>query len=117
MSGYFIFDNRQTLDQSAIDAYIAKAPATVAAFGGIYRSIYGKMLVVEGDYRPNLPIIIEFPTFERAKAWYESEMYQELKQLRVNAQVGTGYLVEGLPRLPWYAKLLAKLGIGGPPKS
>jgi uncharacterized protein (DUF1330 family) len=112
MSAFFIFDNIETLDEAAINEYIAKAPPTVAAYGGVYRSIYGRTLVVEGDYKPNLPIIIEFPSFDRANAWYESEMYRALKVLRIGAQISTGYLVDGLPKMPWYVRLLTKFGIG-----
>ena len=112
MSAYFIFDNIAVHNQEAIDKYIREAPATVAAFGGKYRAIYGQTLVVEGDpngdWKPKLPVIIEFPSFEQAKAWYFSDMYKPLKELRTGAQDSTGVLIEGLPPMPWFVKLFGR---------
>lgn len=92
MSACFIFDDIETHDQAAIDDYIRRAPATVAAFGGKYRAIFGKVMPVEGDYAPVRPIVIEFPDFEKARAWYESDMYRPLKALRTGARKSTGYM-------------------------
>jgi hypothetical protein len=40
-------------------------------------------------------VIIEFPSFERAQAFYQSEEYQRAKKLREGAAIGTFIVVEG----------------------
>ena len=52
---------------------------------GAYLALGGKCEVVEGTWRPVLPVLIEFPNFVRAKAWYGSDQYKELKELRLSA--------------------------------
>ena len=40
--------------------------------------------------------VLEFPSFEQAKAWYDSDDYADLKRLRQSASRANAILVEGV---------------------
>jgi uncharacterized protein (DUF1330 family) len=42
-------------------------------------------------------VILEFPSMERARAWYDGEDYRELKALRHRSARATAVFVDGLP--------------------
>src|SRR5437868_6737350 len=45
--------------------------------------------------RPRRLVVLEFPSVEQARAWYDSEVYREAKALRQRCSTGTLLLVEG----------------------
>lgn len=75
--------------------YVAKVSATVAEHGGQYLIRGGKTEVKEGTWLSRT-VVIEFPTFEAAKGWYESPAYQEIVGIRLEASSGNLTLVEGV---------------------
>jgi|TARA_B100000315_G_scaffold233574_1_gene246797 uncharacterized protein (DUF1330 family) len=40
-------------------------------------------------------VFIEFPSFQQAQAWYNSDAYQAILPLRQAASTGSVFLVEG----------------------
>jgi uncharacterized protein (DUF1330 family) len=62
--------------------YGQHAVRTIERYGGRVRTRGGRIEGLEGDWRPGRIVLIEFPTFERAKEWYESADYQRLIPLR-----------------------------------
>ena len=56
----------------------------MALYGGRYRTLFRHRLeVLEGDWRPSPGLVIlEFPSFEQALAWYHSPEYAPLRALR-----------------------------------
>jgi len=46
--------------------------------------------------KPTFPVIVEFPTLEDAKRWYESGEYRPLKALRLASARANGFLVQGV---------------------
>jgi uncharacterized protein (DUF1330 family) len=69
---------------------------TVEAFGGRFVARGGHTEVLEGDRPAARVVILEFPTFEAAKAWWSSPEYSEAKAIRQATSVGTLTLVEGV---------------------
>lgn len=51
-------------------------------------------------------VIGEFPSLEVARAWYESDAYAAIKQLRIDATTSVLFMVEGvtLPAAPHEAR-------------
>jgi uncharacterized protein (DUF1330 family) len=76
--------------------YRERSPATLAAYGGRYLVRGGAMEVVEGDWSPERVVVLEFPSVQRAKEWYESPEYQEIAPMRRRAAPSRVILVEGL---------------------
>ena len=74
-----------------------------AGFMQVFSEYKGRMLavseaqeVLEGDWPYTRTVMIEFPSREDARAWYDSDAYQALAQHRFAASVGNIALVEGL---------------------
>jgi uncharacterized protein (DUF1330 family) len=95
MSAYCIFDIREIVDREKMAKYREGVAPTVEKFGGRYLALGGPFDVVEGDWRPVFPVIIEFPNLEQAHRWYRSEEYAELLDLRLQGGRGTAVFVEG----------------------
>ena len=82
-------------DPAGYDVYRSQTAATVAPHGGRFIVRGGRLHNFEGE--PPLPrvVVIEFPSFDQAKAWYESEAYRQLIPIRQKAAKGRSFLVEG----------------------
>jgi uncharacterized protein (DUF1330 family) len=95
MAAYLILDvHVQDLDEYA--AYRDRAPATVAQYGGRYLVRGGRHETVEGDWKPERVVVLEFESVEAAKTWYESPEYQEILPMRLRAAPSDCVLVEGV---------------------
>jgi uncharacterized protein (DUF1330 family) len=76
--------------------YRAMVPASIEAYGGRFLARGGKVESLEGPWQPKRAVILEFPSVERAKAWWDSEEYAPAKALRRSASQGSLILLEGL---------------------
>jgi uncharacterized protein (DUF1330 family) len=45
----------------------------------------GKVEVLEGDWNPGRTVILKFPSFEKARAFYDTPEYQKAKAAREGA--------------------------------
>jgi len=95
MSAYFLFDVLEVTDQEKMEEYRGGVLSTVERYGGRYLTVGGKCDVVEGDWKPVFPVIIEFPSLEQAHRWYDSDEYRDLKALRLSATIGNAVIIEG----------------------
>ena len=95
-SAYIIVDmNISNMEQ--YKQYMAAAPAAVAAAGGEYLVRGGKFETLEGHWQPTRLAMLRFPSYEAAKAFYDSASYQDVRQKRVGAtQHFNMVLVEGM---------------------
>ena len=100
MAAYFMFDVREIKDAERTSQYRNQVFATVERFGGRYLALGGPFEVIEGDWRPGIPVIIEFPSIERARAWYESDVYRPLLALREEDTDSFAILIEGFEHVP-----------------
>ena len=96
MSAFFFFDNLKVRDPAKLETYVREVAPIVEKFGGRYRAVGGATTVLEGDWSPVYPVIIEFDSAEQARDWYGSEDYRPLKALRQEAVDCNGVLIEGL---------------------
>jgi uncharacterized protein (DUF1330 family) len=94
MPAYLIADVTPT-DQATMDEYRKQVPATVAKYGGRFLVRGGAHQVVEGEWKPNRLVVIEFPSLEQARRWYDSEEYKGPKALRIQAGRTNLVMVEG----------------------
>lgn len=95
MSAYCFFDVLEVTDPEKLEEYRAGVLATVEKYGGRYLTVGGQCDVVEGDWKPVFPVLIEFPSLERAHEWYDSEEYRDLKRLRLDSTRGNAVFIEG----------------------
>ena len=95
MAGYMI-GNITVTDPETFAEYGKQVPETVAAFGGTYVVRGGSAEKIEGNYDPVRIVVLQFESVEKAKEWYNSEMYAPLKEMRMKASTGDLYFVEGI---------------------
>ncbi|MCC7161212.1 MAG: DUF1330 domain-containing protein [Anaerolineae bacterium] len=70
--------------------------ATVEKFGGRFLVRGGKVETVEGAWKPERFVILEFPSMERARAWWNSPEYQTLANIRFANASSEMIFVEGV---------------------
>jgi uncharacterized protein (DUF1330 family) len=86
-------------DRDAYERYKQMAAPTVAAYGGRYLVRGGATQPLEGSWAPARLVILEFPTAEAGRAWWNSPEYQPAKALRQTCAGTDMLLVEGVPHL------------------
>ena len=96
MPAYCFFDIVEIIDSEAVEEYRQRVRSTVERYGGHYVFVGGEFDTVEGDWQPTFPVLIEFPSLEQARHWYESDEYRELKELRQSATRSNAVFMEGL---------------------
>jgi uncharacterized protein (DUF1330 family) len=88
-------------DPEKFKAYMASAPAVVKEFAGEYLVRGGRMAVLEGDWAPPRLTVLRYPSFEAAKAMYDSPGYRAARALRDGATACFNMvLVEGVDAPP-----------------
>jgi uncharacterized protein (DUF1330 family) len=85
MTVAFLIVESQITDAEKFKAYMAAAPAAVKQFAGEYLVRGGRMHVLEGDWQPPRLTVLRFPSFDEAKAMYDSPAYQAARALRHGA--------------------------------
>lgn len=80
-SAYVIVDMKIT-DPQRYQQYMAAAPAAVAAAGGEYLVRGGRNEVLEGSWQPERIAMLRFPSYEKAKAFYDDELYRAARAKR-----------------------------------
>ncbi len=95
MAAYVIVEV-EVHDPEAYRAYTSKVPATLAPFGGRFLARGGATETLEGEWRPQRIVVLEFPDAASAKAWHASPAYAEIAPIR-HAHARTAFLtvVEG----------------------
>jgi uncharacterized protein (DUF1330 family) len=93
---YIIVDMKIT-DPEQYKQYMAAAPAAVAAAGGEYLVRGGKFEALEGQWQPARIAMLRFPSYDKAKAFYDDEMYRAARAKRAGAtEFFNMVLVEGM---------------------
>ena len=93
----YLIVEMQISDPEQYQQYMAAAPAAVAAAGGEYLVRGGRHETLEGDWQPARIAMLRFPSFEQAKAFYDSEMYRLARAKRDGAtEFFNLILVEGI---------------------
>ena len=96
MSAYLI-GGVDVTDPKWVEEYGPKVEALVAKHGGRYLVRGGTMEVKEGSAPASrVMVIVEFPSMEKARAWYDDPEYQPLIKLRQTGSSGDLILAEGL---------------------
>ena len=95
MSALIIVDVRVT-EPERFEEYRKLVPATLEPYGGKFLARGGRVEMLEGGWDPKRIVVIEFPTLERAKAWWASEEYRRPKQMRMESAETRMIVVESV---------------------
>jgi uncharacterized protein (DUF1330 family) len=96
MAAYVIV-NVTVRDPARYEEYKRLASPTVPAYGGRYLVRGGAVEAREGGWSPSRLVILEFPTVERARAWWDSPEYAPAKAVRQSCADTQLVITEGLP--------------------
>ncbi len=96
MAKTYIISDVTFKDKEALSAYRELAAASIAHHGGHYVVRGGQVTVLEGDWRPSLLVIVEFPNRAAAENWYRSPEYAKAHAYRDAALDRNLLLLEGV---------------------
>jgi uncharacterized protein (DUF1330 family) len=94
MSAYIVFMRLHTRDQSKLDSYARHVPETTAGRSVKFLARFGRHEVLEGAGVEGVAIL-EFPTIEEARAWYDSPTYRSAAQDRFVGGDYSAVIIEG----------------------
>ncbi len=95
MSAYVVVELNVT-DPQLFAEYAKGVPATIAAYGGKYLVRGGSVDPKEGGWTPKRVVVLEFPSMDQARRWYDSAEYAPLLAMRLKAADSKLILVEGV---------------------
>jgi uncharacterized protein (DUF1330 family) len=76
--------------------YAKRVPATIQQYGGKYLVRGGAVTPKEGGWSPKRVVVLEFPSMEQARKWYDSPEYAPVLAIRTRAASSKLILVEGV---------------------
>jgi uncharacterized protein (DUF1330 family) len=94
MATYIVFTRESTLDAKELDKYMQQVGKTLAGHPVQVLEAYGRQEVLEGPDVEGV-VILEFPSFKDANAWYDSPAYREVREHRFRGSVYRAVIVEG----------------------
>jgi uncharacterized protein (DUF1330 family) len=95
MAAYIVFTREKMRDKPSYDTYAGKSRATLAGHTVKPLAVYGKHETLEGAPIDGA-VIMEFPTMEAAKAWYDGPAYAEARVDRFKGADYRVFIVEGI---------------------
>ncbi len=94
MKAYIIVDVKIT-DPSRYEDYKKLTPGSLIPFDGKFIVRGGRTETLEGEWNPGRIVVLEFPSMEKAKAWWSSAGYAPAKAIRQSASDTKMIIVEG----------------------
>lgn len=95
MPAYIIVDVEIT-DPKEYEEYKKHTPGSLIPYDGKFLVRGGAVETLEGDWKPGRFVILEFPTFEKAKAWWNSPGYTPAKLIRQRASNTRMIVADGI---------------------
>ncbi|HEY6539720.1 MAG TPA: DUF1330 domain-containing protein [Ktedonobacteraceae bacterium] len=95
MAAYIVADIEVT-DPEVYRTYAQQTQATIDKYGGKFVVRGGQAETIEGDWQPRRVVVIEFPSVEQAKTWYNSPEYSAIAGIRHRSTVSRIILVQGV---------------------
>jgi uncharacterized protein (DUF1330 family) len=93
----YVINDMEVTDPQQLEEYKKLSPATVAQYGGRFLARGGRCETIEGGWSPKRLVILEFPSFEQAKAWLDSPEYAPARRMRQKASRSNIVVLEGVP--------------------
>lgn len=95
MTAYALAHLRVPSTHPEVFEYMERIQATLDPFSGRFRVHGAEPEVREGEW-PGRVVIIEFPSIEHARRWYDSPAYRAILPLRTSHIEGSAILVDGV---------------------
>jgi uncharacterized protein (DUF1330 family) len=85
MPDAYVIVEMQVSDAAQYQRYMEATPAVVKTHGGEFVARGGRLEVLEGQWRPPRLVVLRFPSYEQAVAFYDAEDYRIARRLREGA--------------------------------
>ena len=95
MATYIVFTRESTRDASELKTYSQQVAGTLAGHPATVLAAYGRQEVLEGPPIEGV-VVLQFPSFAAAKAWYDSPAYRQARERRFRGADYRAVIVEGL---------------------
>jgi len=95
MSGYLIAQIN-VINNKPYEEYKKQTAPILKKYGGEFLVRGGKSENVLGNWGFERTVVIKFPTYENAKAWYNSDEYKPVKKIREDNSKGNIIIIEGI---------------------
>lgn len=82
-------------DPVRYERYKELAPPSIFRYGGRYAVRGAAVTALEGTWKPGRFVILEFPTADQARAWWNSPEYASAKALRQSCAATNLIIAEG----------------------
>ena len=94
MAVYVVVDIKMT-DAEKMQEYRRLAEIAVQKFGGRYLARGGKTEILEGDWQPERLVLLEFPSAQAVRSFYDSPEYLAARTARAGAGHFDMLVIEG----------------------
>jgi len=91
----YVIVNVEIKDPVRYEDYRKLTPDSLVPFGGRFIVRGGKTETLEGSWQTGRVVVVEFPNYEQAKAWWSSAGYAPAKALRQATAETDMIVVEG----------------------
>ena len=92
----YIIARIEVTDWEKYKEYMEATPGAIEKFAGRFITRGGEMVTLEGPEERQRMVLIEFPSLEKAKAFYHSPEYQAAKELRAGAATAQVIAIDGV---------------------
>ena len=82
-------------DPDTYKEYMLLAPPTIAKHKGKYLVRGGTTEALEGDWKPQRLVVLEFPSAQAARDWWSSPEYTKARKIRERSATARMLLVDG----------------------
>lgn len=91
----YIIAELDIFDAEEFGRYREQVSPLIKKYGGTYLARGGRLEVLEGEAPLPRVVIVEFPSFEQARAFHAADEYQPVKDIRRAAAKGNLFVVDG----------------------
>lgn len=95
MSAYVIVEV-DVHDPVLYEEYKKLTPVSIAPYGGKFVVRGGETHTLEGDWKPKRIVVLEFPSLDKAKEWWDGPVYREARGIRQRAAHTKMIVVQGV---------------------
>lgn len=95
MTAYFVAVRNSISDPDAMATYSELAGKSLVGHAVTPLAFYGKTRATDGPITDSA-VIVAFPTFEEAEAWYDSPAYQEALAYRLKGADYQTFIIQGV---------------------
>ena len=94
MKGYVVTVYKIIKDEDVLRSYAVKAREAIEKYKGKFLVRGGRKITTEGDESPRT-VVIEFPSFNEAKTFFNSKEYQDAHAILKDTVVRHHQIIEG----------------------